>query len=93
MNNDSLSTVVEKGGTLRPLENVEVQVQPEEEFGVRNPRKLPDPKMPSKEEVERHYLTHLPFPELVSVLYSRKGQDSTSLPAGAAWRRTYGGTL
>ena len=26
-----------------------------------DPRKLPDPKMPSKEEVEEHYLTHLPY--------------------------------
>ena len=61
MNSDSLSTVAGKGETLRPLENVEVQVQPEEEFRVRDPRKPPDPKMPSKEEVERHYLNHLPF--------------------------------
>ena len=38
----------------------EVRAPREQEYGVRNPRKLPDPKMPSKEEVEEHYLTHLP---------------------------------
>ena len=76
MNSDSLSAVVEKGGTLRPLEHVEVQVQPEEDFGVRNPRKLPDPKMPSKEEVERHYLTHLPFRSWCQ--YCIQGKDKTA---------------
>ena len=38
-----------------------MRVPREQEYGVRNPRKLPDPKMPSKEEVEQHYSTHLPF--------------------------------
>ena len=52
--------------TLRPcnevvLQDVEVQMDQEEEFGSRNPGKLPDPKLPSKDEVEKHYLTHLPY--------------------------------
>ena len=56
----------DKFETLRPCEkivvqDVEVQMDQEEEFGTRNPRKLPDPKLPSKDEVEKHYLTHLPF--------------------------------
>ena len=33
----------------------------EEEFGVRKPMRKADPKTPSKEEVEEHELTHIPF--------------------------------
>ena len=33
----------------------------EEEFGVRNPRKLIDPELPTKKEVEAHNMTHLPY--------------------------------
>ena len=76
MNNDSLPAVVGKGETLRPLGNVEVQVQGEEEFGVRNPRKLPDPKLPSKEEVERRYLTHLPFRNWCQYCVQGKGNTA-----------------
>ena len=48
----------------------------EEEFGVRNPRKLPNPKMPSKEEVERHYLTHLPFRNWCTYCIQGKGKTA-----------------
>ena len=78
MNNDSLPAVVGKGETLRPLGNVEAQVQREEEFGVRNSRKLPDPKLPSKEEVERRYLTHLPFQNWCQ--YCVQGKVTIALP-------------
>ena len=46
----------------------------EQEYGVRNPRKLPDPKMPSKEEVEQHYLTHLPFRSWCQYYIQGKGK-------------------
>ena len=76
MNHDNLHVVVEKGETLRPIQDVEVQVPREEEFGVRNPRKLPDPKLPSKEEVERHYLTHLPFRNWCQYCIQGKGKTA-----------------
>ena len=53
-----------------------MQVQPEEEYGVRNPRKLPDPKMPSKDEVERRYLTHLPFRNWCQYCIQGKGKTA-----------------
>ena len=49
----------------------------EEEFGVRNPRMLPNPKMPSKEEVERHYLTHLPFRNWCKYCIQGKGKTAS----------------
>ena len=76
MNHDNLPVVVERGETLRPLQDVEVQVPREEEFGVRNPRKLPDPKLPSKEEVERHYLTRLPFRNWCQYCVQGKGKTA-----------------
>ena len=60
MNNDELSLVVDHDKPIRPVKNVEVLAPREQEYGVRSPTKLLDPKMPSKEEVEQHYLTHLP---------------------------------
>ena len=38
---------------------------------MRSMKKLVNPKMPSKEEVELHNMTHLPFWELVSSLCPR----------------------
>ena len=38
-----------------------VKMPRQEEFGVRNPRKLLDPKLPTEKEVEEHNLTHLPY--------------------------------
>lgn len=58
---DELSFVAARGKTIRPVGNLEARLPKEQEYGVRNPRKLPDPKMPSKEEVAQRYLTHLPF--------------------------------
>ena len=71
----------DKFETLRPCEkivvqDVEVQMDQEEEFGARNPRKLPDPKLPSKDEVEKHYLTHLPFRNWCE--YCIKGKGKTA---------------
>ena len=82
MNNDSLSAVVGKDGPIRPLKNVEAQVPREEEFGVRNPRKLPDPKLPSKEEVERHYPTHLPFRNWCQYCIQGKGKTAPHFQQG-----------
>ena len=36
-------------------------VEADEEAGVRRTVKLHDPKLPKKDEVDEHYLTHLPF--------------------------------
>ena len=60
------------GGTngivISPLESIDdeaagegVQIQREQEYGVRNPRTLRHPKLPTKNEVEDHYKTHLPY--------------------------------
>ena len=40
---------------------VDVEQAAEEEFGIRNPRKLLDPKLPTQKEIDEHCLTHLPF--------------------------------
>ena len=49
MSCDELDLVAARGKTIRPVEHIEVRVPREQAYGVRNPRKLPDPKMPSKE--------------------------------------------
>ena len=55
MSCDELNLVAANDKTIRPVDNVELLVPREQEYGMRNPRKLPDPKMPSKEEVEQNY--------------------------------------
>ena len=41
---------------------VQIPVPREREFGLRNPRKLQDPKLPSKKEVEDHnFAGHMPY--------------------------------
>jgi hypothetical protein len=66
----SVPTEVGKDFTevLRPLCDIETKPieeeleHPEEEqSGVRNPRKMLDPKLPSQREIEEHCLTHLPY--------------------------------
>ena len=42
-------------------EEAEVEIPDVEEFGKRNVRRMLDPKLPTKKEVEEHNLTHLPF--------------------------------
>ena len=52
---------------LRPINPIEKEgddeLEPpeEEQFGMRNPRRVLDPKLPSQREVEEHNLTHLPY--------------------------------
>ena len=51
---------------IRPINDVtkeEVELEPpeEEQFGVRNPRKMLDPKLPSQREIDEHCLAHLPY--------------------------------
>ena len=52
---------------LRPINDVEkegeedLELPEEEQFGMRNPRRMLDPKLPSQREVEEHNLTHLPY--------------------------------
>ena len=51
---------------IRPINDVtkeEVELEPpeEEQFGVRNPRKMLDPKLPSQREINEHCLTHLRY--------------------------------
>ena len=51
----------------RPINDVEkvdgedLELPEEEQFGMRNPRRMLDPKLPSQREVEEHNLTHLPY--------------------------------
>ena len=64
---------------IRPLNDVakdEVELEPpeEEQFGVRNPRKMLDPKLPSQREVEEHNLTHLPYRNWCSHCVLGKGR-------------------
>ena len=51
----------EDDSTIRPLyanevmlEGGEVKIPREREFGIRNPRKIADPRLPSKKEVGEH---------------------------------------
>ena len=46
MSDDVASDNIAREKPVRPLSDIEVSVPMEEEFGVRNPRKLPNPKMP-----------------------------------------------
>ena len=42
--------------------DVRIPAPREKELGLRNPRKLQDPKLPSKKEVEEHNLSgHMPY--------------------------------
>ena len=78
------STSVDRGITkvLRPLCDIEVRPEdvleapPEQEYGIRNPRKLLDPKMPSRQEVEEHCLTHLPYRNWCSCCVQGKGKSA-----------------
>ena len=43
---------------------------------MRNPRKLLDPKLPSRQEVEEHCLTHLPYRNWCTFCVQGKGKAS-----------------
>ena len=57
-------------------EGGEVRMTREREFGVRNPRKIADPRLPSKKEVDEHELTHLPYRNWCAFCVSGKGKLS-----------------
>ena len=67
---------------LSPLNDVEVnlagdemvEVPREQEYGVRNPRKLLDPKLPTKKDVDEHNLTHLPYRNWCQYCVEGKGK-------------------
>ena len=52
--------------SVRPRNEEEIKVlamdqDGDEEFGERKTKRMPDPRLPSKEEQEEHALTHVPF--------------------------------
>ena len=55
---------------------IPVKVPREPEFGVRNPRKLLDPKLPTKKEVEDHNLTHMPYRNWCPYCVAGKGKSA-----------------
>ena len=58
----------------------------EEEEGV-VPKKIRDPRAPTKYEVEQHNFTHIPIPQLVPPLCPGKGrQQPPRNKARKAWR-------
>jgi hypothetical protein len=67
---------------LSPLKNLEadptedemVEVPRELEYGVRNPRKLLGPKLPTKKDVDEHNLTHLPYRNWCQYCVEGKGK-------------------
>ena len=65
---------------IRPLYDVEanpeevVEAPREQEYGIRNPRKLLGPKMPSQKEVDEHCLTHLPYRNWCQYCVQGKGR-------------------
>ena len=58
---------------IKPIEE-ELEPPEEEQFGVRNPRKMLGPKLPSQREVEEHCLTHLPYRNWCSHCVQGKGK-------------------
>ena len=52
---------IEVSGEVLPSQGEKVKVPREQEYGVRNPRKLMDPRLPTQQEVDEHNLTHLPY--------------------------------
>ena len=52
---------MEVSGEVLPSQGEKVKVPREQEYGVRNPRKLMDPRLPTQQEVDEHNLTHLPY--------------------------------
>ena len=55
--------------------DVKIPVPREMEFGLRNPRKLQDPKLPSKKEVEDHNLAgHMPYRSWCTFCVMGKGK-------------------
>ena len=72
---------VDVENAIRPLfpvevmpAGMEVKVPREREFGVRNPRKLLDSKLPSQREVDEHDLTHLPYRNWCPFCVAGKGK-------------------
>ena len=55
----------------------------EEQFGVRNPRKMLDPKLPPQREVEEHCLTHLPYRNWCSHCVQGKGKAAPHFRKGS----------
>ena len=55
----AVENAVSPNGERMSEEGVDMEL--EEEYGMRVPRKMQDPKLPSREEVEDHCKTHLPY--------------------------------
>ena len=77
---------------LRPIENiidvnggeevlsggVSVPMPREREYGMRNPRKLQDPRLPSRKEVDDHHLAaHLPYRSWCAFCVMGKGKSAS----------------
>ena len=60
------------GAEVGPKEEIESAV--DQEYGIRNPRKLLDPKLPSQKEVEEHCLTYLPYRNWCAHCVAGKGR-------------------
>ena len=65
---------------IRPLYDVEVNPEEvveaprEQEYGVRNRRKLLDPKLPTQKDVDEHCLTHFPYRNWCQYCVEGKGE-------------------
>ena len=58
--------------------DVPIPVPREREFGLRNPRKLQDPRLPSKREVEDHFLSaHMPYRSWCTFCVMGKGKTAS----------------
>ena len=68
VNPEEGATVAEEGATF--------EASREQEYGVRNPRKLLDPKLPSQQEVDEHCLTHLPYRNWCPYCVQGKGKSA-----------------
>ena len=80
MNTRGTSVPRDITSVLRPICDVDVgpelDAPTEQEYGMRNPRKLLDPKLPSRQEVEEHCLTHLPYRNWCTFCVQGKGKAS-----------------
>ena len=76
------SSIGDSLSIIRPLCDIEVgpeevmEAPMEQEYGIRNPRKLLDPKLPTEQEVEEHCLTSLPYRNWCACCVQGKGKSA-----------------
>ena len=79
LRSDNTKTISTLGNEEVALEGEKARVPREQEFGIRNPRKLADPKLPTKKDVDEHELSHLPYRSWCRYCVEGKGKVAPHL--------------